>query len=65
MDVVVADKAKVLKNEKMGPPGPCSSRSGSRYAMYNTCGPQDIISLVIPKLGDNRANNPNIAPLKK
>jgi hypothetical protein len=65
MDVVAVDKVKVLKNEKMGPPEPCSSRSGSRYAMYRTRGPQDIISLVIPKLGDNRANNPNLSPLKK
>jgi hypothetical protein len=35
----------------MGPPGPCLSQSGSRYSMSRTCGPQDIISLVIPKLG--------------
>ena len=26
-DDVVADKVDALKNEKMGPPGPCSSRS--------------------------------------
>jgi hypothetical protein len=52
--VVVVDKVEVLKNEKMGPPGPCSSRSGSWYSMSRTCGPQDIISLVIPKLGDNK-----------
>jgi hypothetical protein len=52
MDVVAADKVEALKNEKMGPPGPCSSRSGSRYSMSRTCGPRDIISLVIPKLGD-------------
>jgi hypothetical protein len=38
----------------MGPPGPWSSRSGSRYSMSRTCGPRDIISLVIPKVGDNR-----------
>jgi hypothetical protein len=53
MDTVVADKVEALKNEKMGPPGPCSSRSGSRYSMSRTCGPRDIIYLVIPKLGDN------------
>jgi hypothetical protein len=35
----------------MGYLGPCSSRSGSRYSMSRTCGPRDIISLVIPKLG--------------
>jgi hypothetical protein len=54
MDVVVADKMEALREEKMGPPGPCSSRSGSWYSMSRTCGPQDIISLVIPKVGDNR-----------
>jgi hypothetical protein len=51
MDAAAADKVEVLKNEKMGPPGPCSSRSDSRYSMSRTCGPRDIISLVIPKLG--------------
>ena len=30
--------------EKMGPPGPCLSRSHSQYSMSRTCGPQDIIS---------------------
>jgi hypothetical protein len=53
MDVAAADKVEALKNERMGPPGPCSSRSGSRYSMSRTCGPRDIISLVIPRLGDN------------
>jgi hypothetical protein len=38
----------------MGPPGPGSSQYGSRYSMSRTCGPRDIISLVIPRLGDNR-----------
>jgi hypothetical protein len=52
-NVAVTDKVEALKNEKMGPPGPCSSRYGSQYSMSRTCGPQDIISLVIPKLGDN------------
>jgi hypothetical protein len=42
----------------MGPPGPCSIRSGSRYSMSRTCGPRDIISLVIPKVGDNRVDSP-------
>ena len=41
------------RKKKMGPPRPCSSRSGSRYSMSRTCGPRDIISLVIPKVGDN------------
>jgi hypothetical protein len=56
MDVVVADKVKALKRKRMGPPGPCSSRSGSWYSMSRTCGPRDIISLVIPRLGDNRVD---------
>jgi hypothetical protein len=56
MNVVVADKVEALKKENMGPPGPCSSRSGSRYSMSRTCGPQDIISLVIPKMGENKAH---------
>jgi hypothetical protein len=51
MDVVVANKVEALKSENMGALGPCSSRSGSRYSMSRTCGPQDIISLVIPKVG--------------
>jgi hypothetical protein len=51
MKDAASDKVEVLKEEKMGPPGPCSSRSGSRYSMSRTCGPRDIISLVIPKLG--------------
>jgi hypothetical protein len=38
----------------MGPPGPGSSQYGSRYSMSRTCGPRDIISLVIPRLGDNK-----------
>jgi hypothetical protein len=57
MDVVAADKVEALKKEKMGPPGPCSSRSGSRYSMSRTCGPRDIISLVIPKLGITSGSN--------
>jgi hypothetical protein len=57
MDVVVADKVEALKKKRMGPPGPGSSRSGSRYSMSRTCGPRDIISLVIPRLGDNKTIN--------
>jgi hypothetical protein len=26
---------------------------GSQYSMSRTCGPRDVISLVIPRLGDN------------
>jgi hypothetical protein len=54
MDVVVADKVEALKDERMGPLSPFSSRYGSRYSMSRTCGPRDIISLFIPRLGDNR-----------
>ena len=53
IDVAATDKVEVLKNENMGPLGPCSSRFESRYSMSRSCGPRDIISLVIPKLGDN------------
>jgi hypothetical protein len=38
----------------MGPPGPGSSQDGSRYSMSSTCGPRDIISSVIPRIGDNK-----------
>jgi hypothetical protein len=34
--------------------GLCRS-SGSRHFMFATCGPRDIISLVIPRLGGNKA----------
>jgi hypothetical protein len=54
MDAAAADKVEALDKKRMGPPRPCSSRSGSRYCMSRTCGPRDIISLVIPRLGDNR-----------
>jgi hypothetical protein len=39
MDVAAADKVEVLKNKRIGPPGPCSSRYGSWYSMSRTCGP--------------------------
>jgi hypothetical protein len=39
--------------EKMAPPGPSSSHM-ALGTMSRTCGPQDIISLVIPRLGDNK-----------
>ena len=29
----------------------------SRYSMSRNCGPRDIISLVIPTIGDNKDNN--------
>ena len=55
MDVAAADKVEALKNERMGPSWPCSSRSGSWYSMSRTRGPRDMISLVIPRLGDKRS----------
>jgi len=58
MDVASTNKVEVLKNERMSPPGPCSSQFGSWYFMSMTSGPRDIISLVIPRLGDNKAFNP-------
>jgi hypothetical protein len=54
MDAATANKVEASKNEKMGPPGACSSRSGSQFSMSRTRGPRDIISLVIPKVGDSR-----------
>jgi hypothetical protein len=65
MDIATTDKVEAPKNENMGPPGPCSIRSGSQYSMSRTCGPQDIISSVIHKMGENRVKNPNIPPLTK
>jgi hypothetical protein len=56
MNAATIDKVEALKNEKMGPLGRCSSRSGSQYSMSRTCGPRDTICLVMPKLGDNRAD---------
>jgi hypothetical protein len=41
----------------MSPPRPGSSQYGSRYSMSRTCGPRDIISLVIPRLGDNKGSS--------
>jgi hypothetical protein len=57
MDAAAAEKVEALKKEKMGSPGPCSSQSVSRYSMSRTRGPRDIISLVIPRLGDNNNNS--------
>jgi hypothetical protein len=45
MDVVAADKIKLMEEEKDGPSlGPCSGQSCSRYSMSRTCGPRDMIS---------------------
>jgi hypothetical protein len=37
---VVVDKIKTMEEEKVGPPGPCSGQSCSRYSMSRTCGPE-------------------------
>ena len=55
MDVAATDKVQSLKKKRMGPLRPGSSRSGSQYSMSRTCEPRDIISLVIPRIGDNIA----------
>jgi hypothetical protein len=44
MDAAAADKIKMIEEEKVGPPGPCSVQSCSRYSMSRTCGPRDMIS---------------------
>jgi hypothetical protein len=56
MDVVAADRMEALK-KKDGPSKAKPSQYGSWYSMSRTCGPRDIISLVIPKLGDNKCNS--------
>jgi hypothetical protein len=65
MDAATADKVEALKGRKMGPPGPCSSRSGSQYFMSMTYGPRDVISLVIPKSGDSRNNGHDLLGFQK
>jgi hypothetical protein len=54
MDVAAADIMEGMKKKRMGLPGPSSSQYGSRYSISRTCGPRDIISLVIPRIGDNK-----------
>jgi hypothetical protein len=44
MDAATADKTKMMNEEKVGPPGPCSGQSFSRYSMSRTYGPRDMIS---------------------
>jgi hypothetical protein len=44
MDVVVVDKIKMMEEKKVGPLGPCSGQSCSRYSMSRTCRPRDMIS---------------------
>jgi hypothetical protein len=44
MDATAADKIRMMEEEKVGPPGPCSGQSYSRYSMSRPCGPRDMIS---------------------
>jgi hypothetical protein len=44
MDATAADKIRMMEEEKVGPPGPCSGQSYSRYSMSRICGPRDMIS---------------------
>jgi hypothetical protein len=55
MDDVVADRCEGVE-ETMGPSGPRSSQYGSQYSMSRTRGTRDIISFVIPRIGDNMPN---------
>jgi hypothetical protein len=57
MDAVIVVKTKTMEEEKVGPPGPCSSQSCSRYSMSRTCGPRDMISYLSLKSGDNKYNH--------
>jgi hypothetical protein len=52
MDIIAADKWAPLK--KGGPSGAILKSSGSRHSMSRTCGPREMISLVIPRVGDNK-----------
>jgi hypothetical protein len=52
MDIVVVDKWTTFE-EKRGPFRAMLKLSNSQYSMSRTCGPQDVISLVIPRVGDN------------
>jgi hypothetical protein len=51
MDTVAADRWAALRKE--GPFGAMLKSSGSRHPMSRTYGPRDMISLVIPRIGDN------------
>jgi hypothetical protein len=44
MDAAAADKIKTMEEEKLGPTRPCLGQSCSRYSMFRTCGPRDMIS---------------------
>ena len=51
MDAAAANKWAALK--KRGSSGAMLKSFGSRHSMSRTCGPRDMISLVIPRVGDN------------
>jgi len=53
MDVATDDKWTALEEKRA-----MLKPSASRYSMSRTCGPRDVISLVIPRVGDNRALEP-------
>jgi hypothetical protein len=44
MDAAAADKIRMMEEEKVGSPGPCSGQSCSWYSMSRTCGSRDMIS---------------------
>jgi hypothetical protein len=54
MDAAIADRWAVLKKD--GPSRALLKSSSSWYSMSRTHGPRDMISLVIPRIGDNNAN---------
>jgi hypothetical protein len=39
MDATTADKIRMMEEEKVGPPRPCSGQSFSWYSMSRTYGP--------------------------
>ena len=51
-----------MHSRKYGPSGAKLNSYGSRYSMSRTCGPRDIISFVIPRIGDNSLEK---GPFKK
>jgi hypothetical protein len=62
MDVVVADKIKLMEEEKDGPSKAiCSGQSCSRYSMSRTCGPRDMFSWLSLKIRDNKDQQENLS----
>jgi hypothetical protein len=54
MEAGTADRTKLAEKKKMGPPGPCSGRSCSRYSMSRTMWASRHDLLVIPRYRDNK-----------